>query len=358
MKLSANRALLAEATAWTTQAVPKRPTFPALAGVKITAEKAKGGGHLTLEAFDFELGHRASVPAKVLKAGAVLVSGHMAAALIGALRGESVEIELDGRTLTLKAGRSTYRLNTLDLDEYPELPEVDGDPAGALEAGVLSEAISRVAYVIDEANPTQRLRGIRLQGREVIGAHSSGVACAEVDGLDDTLEVWLPSAPLERSLRGLVGELTVRQSEGTLRLSSLSRDVFLRLYSPDPIPFAQFVPKAEARTTLEVDAQALLEAVNRASLTCREDEPITLILDSSEVEVRAGAADTAEGVEYVPAEITGEPGQYVKFGAQLLKGALDAAPAGAISFHLTEPGQRVLVNDKSGSWGYVLMPRR
>lgn len=357
MKLSADRALLAEAMSWTALAVPKRPTFPALAGVKVTADKK--AGTLTLEAFDFDTGHRASVPAKVSKGGSALVSGHMAAALVGALRGESVAISLEDNRVTLKAGRSTYRLNTLDLDEYPELPEVDGDPAGAVDADALHDALALASWNVDEQNPTQRLRGIRLQGSmgslDVIGAHSSAVAAAQLE-FPGEIEVWLPYASLERSVRGLNGSVVLRVSEGTLRLSSLSRDVFLRLYAPDAIDFDQFLPKAST-TTLEVDAGELRAAVSRASLTCGDDEALTLTPTGSELTISAGAASTAEGSEVVDCTADG-PAVTISFGAVMFRKALEAAPDGPLQIKLTDAGQRALIEDKTSTWGFVVMPRR
>lgn len=358
MKLTVNRPALADAMAWTALAVAKRPSFPALAGVRLTATKAAGGGTLTLEAYDFDTGHTATVDAKVSEAGTALVSGHMAASLVGALRTAEVDISIEDGRLILKAGRSRYTLNQFALDDFPTLPVTKAEPAGTVEADELRRMLGLVAYAVDDNSPTQRLKGVRLQadGSELVtlGMRSSSIAAAWTP-FPGALAVWLPLGPLEAAVRGLEGPVALAADDGTLVLSTAARTVTLRLYAADPVDWSGFLP-GETSVALTIDADELRGAVKRAGLTCAHDEALTLTMAPGELTIRAGAADTAESIEVVDAEVEGK--LVVSFGGILAK-ALAKVPEGPVYIKArTEPRKPVTITNDDDDFIVVVMPRR
>lgn len=360
MKLTLDRPALAEAMAWTALAVAKKPPFPALAGVKLTAVKAAGGGHLTLEAYDFDTGHTATVPAKVSKAGTALVSGYLAASLIGALRTQEVSVSVEDGRLVLKAGRSTYTLNQFALDDFPELPVATADVAGSVDAAELRRLISLVSYAVDDSSATQRLKGVRLQAQAgslvALGMRSSSIGAAWADFTGE-LAVFLPLGSLEASVRGLEGPVALSADDGTLVLSSASRAVTLRLYEGDPVDWTTFLP-GECPVTLTMDSDELRDAVKRAGLTCAHDEALTLTVEGEDVTFTAGAADTAESLEYVDAKVEGADALTIHFGGVLSK-ALVKIPEGPV--YIKAPGvsqKPVVITNEADDFALVVMPRR
>lgn len=359
MKLTLDRPALADAMAWTALAVAKKPQVPALAGVRLTAVKAAGGGTLTLEAYDFDTGHTATVPAKVSKAGTALVSGYLAASLIGALRTNEVSVFVEDGRLVLKAGRSTYTLNQFALDEFPILPVTALEPAGSVEAAELRRILSMVAYAVDESSATARFKGVRLQadGAQLValGMRSStiGAAWAAFTG---ELGVFLPMGSLEAAVRGLEGPVDLTADDGTLVLSSASRTVTLRLYEADPVDWTAFLP-GDCPITLTMDTDELRGAVKRAGLTCEHDEAVTLTVEGEDVTLTAGAADTAESLEYVDAKVEGGD-LTVHFGGVLSK-ALVKIPEGVLT--IKSPGvakKPVVLTNEADDFAIVVMPRR
>lgn len=360
LKATVDRAALADAMTWTVLAVPKRPSFPALAGVKITATKAKGGGTITLEAFDFETGHRAELPGKVSGAGTVLVPGFLVASLVSELRGDSVDLSVEDKVMILKAGRSTYRLNTLNLDESPVFPDVTTeDDAPTVEAEELRRILGLVAFAAEDNGPNRRLNGVRLQAGDgrltALGMRSTAIAAAWTDYPLD-FAAHLPIGSLEAGLKGLRGPVALGGDEGSLVLRAEARAVVLRLYAPDPFDWSTFL-RGDTTTDVTFDAVELREAVRRAGLTCPENEGLRLMTGDAEVTITSGAADVAEGLEIVDVELEGEPLE-ILFGADVLGQSLTALPEGPVTMRAGGSSQRVQISDKTDSWTLVIMPRR
>lgn len=120
MKFRIERDTLADAVAWTARSLPNRPSVPVLAGLLV--ETAADG--LTLSGFDYETSTRATLPAEVSADGRALVSGRLLAEIVKSLPAKPVEVSLEGTKVQVVCGSARFSLQTMPVEEYPQLPEM------------------------------------------------------------------------------------------------------------------------------------------------------------------------------------------------------------------------------------------
>src|ERR687888_1569438 len=161
MKLSLSRDTFFAALQTVVRAVSSRATLPSLGGIQLSAT-ADG---LTLRATDMEVGLVVSIPeASVESDGTVLLPGRLLGDVARSLPSGDVALALrpEQRDVELTAGGARFHLRTLPAEDFPRLPELEGDGA-RLPAAPLAQTIDRVARAAsrDEVRPI--LTGVLFQ---------------------------------------------------------------------------------------------------------------------------------------------------------------------------------------------------
>ena len=126
MKLSLTRDSLSGALQLVGRAVSTRGTLPSLGGVLVIA----GEGGLTLRATDMELALTSTLAdANVEQEGTVLLPGRLFADVVRSLPPGEVRVELRGeqRDVEIAGGGARFHLRTLPAEDFPRLPEVEGE---------------------------------------------------------------------------------------------------------------------------------------------------------------------------------------------------------------------------------------
>src|SRR5688500_15854721 len=148
------------------RAVSGRSTLPVLANVLLRTEDAG----LKLTATNLEIGITAWVPGKIDGEGTLTVPARLITDVVNGLpSGERVDMEAEGSSLRIKAGRFQTHLRGIDAEEFPVIPSPGERPTTRVSQGALRKALSEVAFAAatDEARPI--LTGVltRLSGDRV-----------------------------------------------------------------------------------------------------------------------------------------------------------------------------------------------
>jgi DNA polymerase-3 subunit beta len=306
VKLRADRASLVDAIAWVGQAIPKKESHAALAGMRLQAD----GDSLTLYAFDYETSHRATIEADVASAGECLVPGKFLRDVVGSMKGETVELVLDGERLTASAGRSTYRVQGLSVDDYPKLPEFP-DVVGEVSAGALMGLVSSVRHPIDDATPHPQVRGLHIDGADdvltMVGASAPTLAIAGTEWRGKTFRATVHSKAAQAALKGLIGRVEIGHTEGHLGFRDAERQVTMRCYADEYAAWRKLIrePKGDVFTA-DADAAELLDAVKRASTLSNDTTPIAIDVRPGEIEISIAGNEAGEGSEVLEVECDGE----------------------------------------------------
>src|SRR5436190_5012241 len=126
MKLSISRDNLAAALQTVGRAVSSRATLPSLGGIELAARQ----DGVVLRATDMELGLTIFVGEVTVESeGTVLLPGRLVGDVVRSLPPGDVTRALrpEQRDVELTAGAARFHLRTLPVEDFPHLPDLDGE---------------------------------------------------------------------------------------------------------------------------------------------------------------------------------------------------------------------------------------
>jgi len=191
------RAVLLRSLGHVKSVVGRRNNTPILANVLLKARD----GELDLVATDRDLEIVETVPATVNVAGGITAPAHTLYDIIRKLPdGSQVEIKVDadGSQMTLRSGRSHFKLSCLPIEDFPQLSWGELRHRFALTASKLRRLIDRTSFAISTEETRYYLNGIYLHATRA-GAEPTLRAVA-TDGhllaqVDTTLPVSAADMP-------------------------------------------------------------------------------------------------------------------------------------------------------------------
>ncbi len=168
MKFSIDRAALLRSLNHVQSAVEKRNTIPILSNVMIKAKE----GVLSLSTTDMDMEITESVAATVTTEGATTVPAGTLFDIVKKLSDDAdVEIALDdsGNQMSVKAGRSNFKLACLPIADFPELSSGDMPTTFSIPANDLRALIDRTKFAMSTEETRYFLNGIYIHAAEKEG---------------------------------------------------------------------------------------------------------------------------------------------------------------------------------------------
>ncbi len=351
--------------------VERRNTLPILANVLV--EPASGG--IALTATDMEVGIRNTVPADLKKKGSVTLNARKLYEIVREMTAEEVVLR-SAQTgwVEVLAGRSRFRIVSLDPKDYPELPL--STPAAAsttikVSPATLRDMIDKTLFAVSSDETRLNLSGVYLVAGEV-----GTLRMVATDGHRlAMIERPVTGAKLERSVilprKGLVEArrlLDEAEGDGELAMSVTAKDArvavgnvsfFMRLVEGEFPDYRQVIPKT-TRVQVKVARDEFLAALRRTSLLASErSRGVKLSLEPGKLEISASNPDQGEASEELEAAYTGDA-LSIGFNARYLLDVLNAHAQGdVIELGLTdEVGPGIVRGAQDDSYTYVVMPMR
>jgi DNA polymerase-3 subunit beta len=331
-----------------------------LAGVKIAADQ----DGLMLAATDLEMSISARAPAHVEVAGRAVVPARTLLAVVQALDGDQVEVTAAEALVTVCSGESRYRLRTLPVEDFPDLPSLDGAVHIALPRSVFTETVARVlrAAATDMSRPVYT--GVRITGEEAVLSVSAtdgyrlASARAELDGPVDPLDVLVPARALAEVMRiaraASAVDLTV--TANLIRFSVPGFEVTARTLDGRP-PDHEHILSAPFAHRARLPRADLLRAVDRVSLLADRGSAVELAFDDGELRVRARSTDLGDGDERLMGD-RGGPTLRVGFNARYLRDGLDLVEGDEVCFDLNDAIRPVVLRGSREDFAYLVAPLR
>lgn len=312
------------------RAVAARTPLPVLGGVHLAAE----GEALVAGATDHELAIRATVPARVLQPGAVVLPARYLHELVRRIPGGPVEVEAqpDGAGARLRWERSEYVLHGFSPAEYPPLP-FDGGEGRALAADVLRKALRQTAFAVSSDESKPALTGVWLvadgEGLLAVGCDGFRVAMARapVPLADLRLDVVVPGRAVAELGRLLaeVDEVRVEVRDQRFRAALGTVELAVRLVDAPYPNVPQLVPREYPHRTV-LEREALLEAAERIAplADARQTARWLVVLEPTAdgLVLHTHDPDVGQAREEVPARWDGPEGPRIGLNVRYLVDAL------------------------------------
>lgn len=151
MKVALIQEHLARALLHINKAVSNRPNIPVLANVLLETEKGK----LKLSSTNLDIGISTWIGATIAEEGKLTVSAKLLSDFVNSLKSGKLELVQNNQTLVVKSVDNVAEFYTISADDFPRVPEKEGEPTTTINAGELAEAIKKTAFAAgtDESRP-------------------------------------------------------------------------------------------------------------------------------------------------------------------------------------------------------------
>ena len=379
MKLSCLQQNLADGLNIVGRVVPSKSTLPVLANVLLATDE----GRLKLAATNLEMAMTVWVGAHVESEGTITLPARVLSDWISLLdRDAQISISLNPRNkkVHLQCGRYESNISGIDAEDFPPIPTVEEGTTVTLEAALLKDAVSQVAFAAAQDDSRPVLAGVLLrieEGKLTLAAADGfrlAVRSVELpDSTDQQLSVIVPARALTELARvlpdeeGKLVELAATPNRSQMLFKFDNVQMVSRLVEGQFPDYARIIPQ-EAKTRAEMATRDLLQATRAASVFARDNSMIVrLHLNPSEeqpelalgkVIVSSNSAEMGDNTGDLDASIDGDE-QQVAFNGKYLKEALEALNAPQVRIEITGPASPGILRPAGGgSNGYlhVIMP--
>src|SRR5436309_3811485 len=356
--------------------VERRNTLPILSNVLL--EPAEGG--IALTATDMEVGLRGLVPAQMKKKGSVTLNARKLYEIAREVTAEEVTLKsAQVGWVDLLAGRSKFRIVSLDPKDFPQLPLGTGTADGTslrLAAGMLREMVDKTLFAVSSDETRFNLSGVFLSTPEVgtlrmVATDGHRLALVDrrvpevklVDNQGRPRGVIMPRKGLleARKLLDETGEedITVVVSSKDVRLATPTVSFFMRLVEGEFPDYQQVIPAAP-RAQVRANRDDLFAALRRISLLASErSRGVKFQLEKGRLELSASNPDQGEASEDVEITYTGDS-LTLGFNARYVIDVLAVHGEGeVIELGFTdEVGPALMRASGDPEYTYVVMPMR
>jgi len=372
MKITIERAALLRSLSHVQGVVERRNTIPILSNVLLRAEN----GELSLTATDMDLEIVESVPAEISRPGAATAPAHTLFDIARKLPdGSQVELDAHNDVLTLRSGRSQFKLGTLPVDDFPQMAGGDLGHRFSLLASDLKMLIDRTKFAISTEETRYYLNGIYMHAPKAKGAMdvpvlravaTDGHRLARVEMALPEGATGIPGVIVPRKtvleVRKLIEEaadrIEVQLSDTKVRFSFDSIVLTSKLIDGTFPDYERVIPSGNDKY-LEVDPKLFAAAVDRvATISTEKSRAVKLSVGAGVLTLSASSPEAGSATEELEVSYSAAPIE-IGFNSRYLLDITGQIEGDGARFAMADAGSPTVVQDRADpSALYVLMPMR
>ncbi|MGV0817163.1 DNA polymerase III subunit beta [Martelella sp. AMO21009] len=342
---TAEKSALLSALETANSAVERRNTIPILANVLF--ERADDPDRLTLRATDLDIEITVSFAADAAEGfEPFTVSAAMLLSIVKSLPDGAITIaNADAKAnalqdVTVKSGRSKFRLPVLPAEDFPTLPEMTAKPI-TVDAQPFRQALVETAFAMaGQKEDRVYLKGVHLHRRAddiaLVASNGHLLTVRVIDSFDSPAD--LPGIIISDKMVGILakalpetGTISLRIDDRRISAEIGNRTITAKLVEATYPEYPRLIA-AGLEDTITVERKKLLEASKRVGLVLTAMSQAT-VLTFAEGLLTIEAADREAGDASEDLEIDGEIEARIGVKQQYLAGALDHMPGARIAIH-------------------------
>lgn len=356
----------------------KSPSLPILSNVLISAKKEE----VLLSATDLQIGITYRFLGTTKEEGKVVFPGRFVASLLAISSGsltssnEQVSLESEGGTLLVATGDHQARLKTLDAEEFPIIPSLEGnEPAFELETEVFCKGLNQVVGMTGQSQARPEISGVFFAIKKktacVVATDSFRLAerafVFEKEG--STEQNFILPAKTARELIAVLGGrpgktiMYVSPSQAVFCYESPENPSLLRIQMVSRLiegeyPHYEDVIPSSQKTSIVLPRADFLNHLKGAGIFAGKTQEVRLLVDSQkkEIEFFSENAEAGSHRSMLKGEIAGESVE-VAFNWRFLGDGLAQMHGASVEFGINgEDGPALLRPSEHEGYRYVIMP--
>jgi DNA polymerase-3 subunit beta len=289
--------------------VERKTTIPVLSHLLLTAR----GDKLHLAATDLDVSLTSWCESDTKREGGIAVQAKKLMEIIRSLTGEEVLlVQEEPRVLTIRAGRSRFKVHGLSPDDFPTLPTLEDSRQVEIPFADFRRMVAKVLFAVSAEESRFQLNGALLKlkdgGLEMVATDGHRLALVEggLGNAGNEDSVLVPRKALQE-LQRFEGEGNLSYGRGEHHLSfRLSRrELICRILEGTFPDYERVIAKDNDKKVL-FDRKNLVDAVQRAALmTGDRARAVRLQFAPDQMVISAVNSDLGEAVEEVACDYDG-----------------------------------------------------
>ncbi|MEX0749006.1 MAG: DNA polymerase III subunit beta [Candidatus Saccharimonadales bacterium] len=362
MQVSITQENLHKALNAVARVVGSRTTLPVLGNVLLRTQDNR----LKLAATNLEIGVTYWIGAKVEAEGDITVPAKLLSEYISNLPSGNIDISVEKSTAQIRSDSFQSKINGIDADEFPSIPEVDGDIKMQIPVETFKTALSQVVGVASSDDSRPVLTGVYLYTTEgslyAVATDSYRLAEKQVMEFEGECSVIIPSRTIAEILR-MIDDATVKNIDIAIDENQISfhfGDVELvsRLIDGQFPNYRQLIPE-EVPTRAVVETKQLRNITKVTSLFARENAgSVNLSVTGSALSMRSITSQVGENNSEISAEVSGDPIE-ISLNGRYVSDALSVIGTDTIEIGLTGKVSACIIKPTGDeSYLHIVMPLR
>ncbi len=334
------------------KAVTSRTTIPILTGIKIVASEEG----VTLTGSDSDISIESFIPkeeagdeiAEIKQFGAIVLQAKFFSEIVKKLPTDMVEIHVENQFQTvIRSGKSEFKLNGLDAEEYPLLPQITEENIFKLPTDLLKAMIRQTVFSVSTSETRPILTGVNwnVENNELsciaTDSHRLALRKARIDKeTNENYNVVIPGKSLNELNKILDDsndpvEIVITENQVLFKAKHLL--FFSRLLEGNYPDTSRLIP-TESKTEIVLNTREFLQAIDRASLLAREGRnnvvKFTTIQDGI-VEISSNTPEIGNVVEEIQSQSVEGDELKISFSAKFMMDALKTIEGTEIKISFT-----------------------
>ena len=356
MNFKISKSEIKQALDTVSKAVALKPTIPALSNVLFELSS----GELKLTAYDLEIGITTVISAETMESGKFLAQPKLLSAIINKMPKDEIEISVENE-ITIKCGKTTMSMPCQAVEEFPNIPNVDGEKV-TIDGGTLKGMINQTIFAVATNDVKPILTGLLFEASggnlNVVGIDGYRLSlCSEKVNCSD-FKIVVPARALSEVARLANGNCSVGYTRNSAIFEIGDYKIFTRLLEGEFHNYKGSIPN---KHTSEITAHraTFVNALERCQLLVNDriKSPVRCVFEGSNIKVHI-ATQFGKLDDDIEAEIIGEKCE-IGFNAKYMLDALKAIDDDKVKILLSGANKPAVIKAIEGdSYTMLVLPVR
>ena len=346
--------------------VEAKGAMPILSHLLLTTEKER----ISIQATDLEIGAKGYYSANVVAKGQVTLNAKKLFDILRELPSEEVHLTReDNHWVTLKCGKSKFRLPGMSSQDFPPFPEFSQDSLLKFSSKLLKEMIRKTFFAQSPDETRQVLNGLLLEreGRKLNMVGTDGHRLAVIKrnlgdaAKGDKLSYLIPKKALAELMKLIEDEdATFSFSAKNNHLAFMQGDqVIVSRKIDGKFPNYQQVIPSDNKLQVSVNRDVLQHALKRVALLADEkSKMVRFDVQSGNITLTTDTTELGEAREEIPVSYSGEDVS-IGLNAKYVLDVLNVIDDEEVVLNLKDQNSSCLItSNKDKDYQSIVMPMR
>jgi DNA polymerase III subunit beta len=344
----------------TARVATKHITLPILQCVRLEVK----GSLLTVSATNLEIGIEGTISGKVEEEGVVAVPAHTLLQTVSLISQKETTLSTQGDTLQLEARGSKTEIKTMEADEFPLIPRIEGTKY-TLQSSLFAYGIKTTAFAASQSSIKPELGSIYIfqkkeQSLTFVATDSFRLIEKTIaqKGLSFEGSLLIPfknALELARIAEEAADEVVIHVGDNQCAIESGSLYITSRLVSGTFPDYEQIIPK-EYSVDAVVLTNDLVSALKKTSIFLNKFFQVTITVSHNTLTLSSQNSEAGATTESIPATTTGDELR-LNFNQRYVNDVLSHLNDDSVRLKFAGIGRPLVINNEhDATLRYLVMP--